>query len=185
MEETRRPHPMPPPAEKGGGGDGGKPAAAPEAGGRVMKHSRKQRKGKTPCAYCGNPFQRKAHRVGMETMSLIMRNGGWPPVPRTQHYCSANCRKRAAVARKRTAAVAPPSRLVERKRVVIGGRVAYIAGLANENSPIPVQCSECGKVGEWNGRGRPPKYCSAKCRTAFSRKNKTDESIAAWRKGRK
>ena len=97
--------------------------------------ARKRKAPKThPCAFCGEPFTRTAHRVGAAGMSGIMRKGGWPPVPRAQRYCSDNCRKRAAVAKKRTGAPGAPVNLSERRRVVMNGRVAYIAGLCQREA---------------------------------------------------
>ena len=128
---------------------------------------RRAKKRGHPCAYCGKPFVRR-------TIS-----------PVTQRYCTENCRKRASLARQRTKAAERPARMVERRRVVIDGRVAYIAGLGNEGEKIRTTCNTCGAPVEWGGKGRPPRFCSAKCRVASSRKNKTPETVAAWKEKRK
>ena len=146
---------------------------------------RTRKKPKThPCAFCEKPFVRKAHRVGAVGMSGIISKGGWPPVPRSQKYCSDDCRKRAAVAKKRSGEHGAPANIAKRKRTIIRGRVVYVPGVANERQAIETECAECGKSFEWSGKGRPPKYCSGACRTKFCRKNRTDKSAAEWKKSR-
>ncbi|MFF6808613.1 hypothetical protein ACFZAG_01770 [Streptomyces sp. NPDC012403] len=36
-------------------------------------------------------------------------------------------------------------------------------------------CAHCGKPAGWGGRGRPRKFCSNRCKTAYGRANKSAE----------
>ena len=139
-----------------------------------------------PCAFCGKGFRKSQRRVGANVILQISRKGGWPPLPRAQRYCSQQCKDRAAKVRERSGQQVAPARMTDRQPRIVDGRLSYVTGHGTQKAePLMARCGECGESVKWTANGRPPKFCSAKCRVKNFRRTSAAASAVEQREKRK